>query len=342
MAKGLEDILNGKDKRLEGVKSSKTRKGSTGDNPGVDYALRDKDGREFVASHDTEEHDDRVGNDSANEAGSKIKKALSDPKNAKLRPKESVYEAAACNNTDAGVSCAAHGKAKCPGYDNKGGKKFLLGGKKLQEVLTKKEPAGKWIKDFETSDNPKFAGKSPAKRKEMALAAYYAKQRDESAELASESRAYYPSPKQVQNYMPRTNTTDYSKSGDPIIQTAVDKITRKTPESLKNTITARSNRITAALKPPVKEAKNYDDTEEEVSMVTTELRAIAAKSEELLQKMPDNMHIEPWVQAKVAMAKASISSIHDYILYRDVKEDLAMPMLEKIKKAVDKKKLKED
>ena len=53
----------------------------------------------------------------------------------------------------------------------------------LQEVLGKDDPAGKWISDFVHSDNPKFAGKSKEKRKQMALAAYYAKQRNEEAEI---------------------------------------------------------------------------------------------------------------------------------------------------------------
>lgn len=49
----------------------------------------------------------------------------------------------------------------------------------LQEVLGKDQPAGKWISDFVHSDNPKFAGKSKEKRKQMALAAYYSAQRNE-------------------------------------------------------------------------------------------------------------------------------------------------------------------
>jgi hypothetical protein len=49
----------------------------------------------------------------------------------------------------------------------------------LQEVLGKDQPAGKWISDFVHSDNPKFAGKSKEKRKQMALAAYYSSQRNE-------------------------------------------------------------------------------------------------------------------------------------------------------------------
>ena len=53
----------------------------------------------------------------------------------------------------------------------------------IAEVLSKDAKAGDWIHDFVHSDNPKFAGKSKTKRKEMALAAYYAKQRNEEVEL---------------------------------------------------------------------------------------------------------------------------------------------------------------
>jgi len=56
----------------------------------------------------------------------------------------------------------------------------------LEEVLKKSDPAGKWIKDFVHSDDPKFAGKSKKKRMQMALAAYYAKQRNEEVDLSAE------------------------------------------------------------------------------------------------------------------------------------------------------------
>jgi hypothetical protein len=52
----------------------------------------------------------------------------------------------------------------------------------LQEVLSKDATAGDYISDFVHSDNPKFAGKSVKKRQKMALAAYYAKQRNESVD----------------------------------------------------------------------------------------------------------------------------------------------------------------
>jgi len=56
----------------------------------------------------------------------------------------------------------------------------------INEVLGKDATAGDWISDFIHSDNPKFAGKSKAKRKEMALAAYYAKQKKEEVEQIDE------------------------------------------------------------------------------------------------------------------------------------------------------------
>jgi hypothetical protein len=52
----------------------------------------------------------------------------------------------------------------------------------INEVLSKDAAAGEWISDFVHSDNPKFAGKSKEKRKQMALAAYYAKQRNEEVD----------------------------------------------------------------------------------------------------------------------------------------------------------------
>lgn len=48
----------------------------------------------------------------------------------------------------------------------------------IAEVFTKDTTAGEAISDFVHSKDPRFAGKSKQKRKEMALAAYYAKQRE--------------------------------------------------------------------------------------------------------------------------------------------------------------------
>ena len=48
----------------------------------------------------------------------------------------------------------------------------------IDEVLTKSDPAEKWIHDFVHSDNPKFRGKTKEERRKMAIGAYYGKQRE--------------------------------------------------------------------------------------------------------------------------------------------------------------------
>ena len=48
----------------------------------------------------------------------------------------------------------------------------------INEVLSKDASAGDYIHDFVHSDNPKFAGKSKAERKKMALGAYYGAQKE--------------------------------------------------------------------------------------------------------------------------------------------------------------------
>ena len=173
MAKQLKDILNG-------VKASKVVPGSTGSDPGVDYAPKAPDEQEFVKKHATEKHADRVGNGDDVYQATNVKHSLEKPgeeRHGHKKPKDkNVYEAAKCNMTEAGTACPVHEMADCTK-------------KTLKEVLTKKTPAGEWIKDFQKSKDPKFAGKTPEKRKKMALAAYYDKQRNEEVEPVSESLA---------------------------------------------------------------------------------------------------------------------------------------------------------
>ena len=50
----------------------------------------------------------------------------------------------------------------------------------LDEVLGKDADMGDYIDDFKKSDSPQFKGRSEKKRKEMAIAAYLSKQREET------------------------------------------------------------------------------------------------------------------------------------------------------------------
>lgn len=56
-------------------------------------------------------------------------------------------------------------------------KKKLLDKMKLKEVMDPDAGIGDYIKDFRKSDSPQFRGKSKAKRRQMAIAAYLAKKR---------------------------------------------------------------------------------------------------------------------------------------------------------------------
>lgn len=60
---------------------------------------------------------------------------------------------------------------------------------------------------------------------------------------------------------------------------------------------------------------------EESEMARTQLKALANKALHLVMSMPDNMHVEPWVQSKIANAKEMVSAVHDYLIYGDHNKD---------------------
>jgi hypothetical protein len=317
MAKPLNDIL-------KGVKKSTVVPGSTGKDPGVDYMPKAGDEQKFVALHKTEKHANRAGNKEDVLQATNVKYSLDTPQNARMGNNEKKSKAdyfttvkegkeaedAQCNNTPKGKSCPVHGMNECwsakkitedaafkdalpniikdikakksaqelrqthgshykriaNAASNVHGPKYtrahLLSTAQtamkeeveLDEVLTKKTPAGEWIKDFQKSEKSQFAGKSKEKRKQMALAAYYSKQREGVKEDLA---------------MPLLG-------GD---------------------------------------MKPRGDSDEAAEMVKAELKALANKAMHLVSQMPDSMHVEPWVQAKIAQAKSMVSDVHDYCIY---------------------------
>lgn len=115
MEKSLKDILA----RLAGVNDSEIVDGSTGTDPGVDYAPKPKDEQDFVAKHKTEKHKDRVGNDDVTYKGTTKYSLERDEKHGHKSPKDKqVYdkgmkESAACNMTEEGTACPVHEMAAC-------------------------------------------------------------------------------------------------------------------------------------------------------------------------------------------------------------------------------------
>jgi hypothetical protein len=75
---------------------------------------------------------------------------------------------------EAGIKDAAR---KFMSFKGTANKKVAKEEVEVNEVLKVSAGAGEWIKDFSSSDNPKFAGKSKEQRKQQALAAYYAAKR---------------------------------------------------------------------------------------------------------------------------------------------------------------------
>ena len=189
----------------------------------------------------------------------------------------------------------------------------------VDEVLTKKDPAGKWIHDFVHSDNPKFAGKSKNQRIKQALGAYYSKQRNEEVEEIDELS------KATMGSYVKKSAQDLKnlEAGRPKGEGFVGHITRNRKQDNRTKGISRAvNKMTEDLAVPLLGGDvPRGDSNEAVDMVKTELKALTSKATHLVQNMPSGMHIEPWVQAKIAQAKSMISDVHDYCIYGDHQEE---------------------
>lgn len=192
MPKSLKDIL-------AGVKSSKIVPGSTGTEPGVDYAPKAPAEQDVVKKHKVEKHADRVGNgDDVYQATNVKHSQIKDTKHGYRKPEDQkVNEAASCNMSAEGTDCPVHGMKECSS----------MSGKKTLREISKKS-----VK--EDLAVPLLGGD------------------DESAEMAK-----------------------------------------------------------------------------------TQLRALASKALQLVAELNDDQVVEPWVQAKIAVAKDNVSAVHDYMIY---------------------------
>ena len=239
-------------------------------------------------------------------------------------PNASMKEEVKCNHSPKGTMCEVHGMAEC----STGGMIKEKSKKKLQEVLSKDAPASEWIHDFVHSKNKKFEGKSKAERQKMALGAYYGAQKEET-ELGEGH--YHVS------WGPGVEHSLIAKHAEDAVSKAKAHIIKKTPK-----LNDAKYADTFSKKPAVhriKEdaygvqpliggdiAKNKtDDTQSEIDMVRTELKAICNKTMHMLANMPTDHHIEPWVQAKIAAAKEMIGSVHDYMVYSDREDEQTGP-----------------
>jgi hypothetical protein len=88
MAKSLNDVLKLHSDALAGKRNSTTTTLTTGENPGVDYADKMKDSRDFIAQHSVEKFDDRVGNGDDVYQATNVKKAAMERHGHEPKPKD--------------------------------------------------------------------------------------------------------------------------------------------------------------------------------------------------------------------------------------------------------------
>lgn len=139
MPKSLNDIL-------KGVKKSTTTALTTGNIPGVDYADKMKDGRDFVAQHSVEKHADRVGNEDDVYAGANVKKAEMKRHGHEPKPKDvKVYNKNQQVGQPENVKEEVEQIDELQGYQSKKGQKALYklhtrAFKRLNKGLDDKDP----------------------------------------------------------------------------------------------------------------------------------------------------------------------------------------------------------
>jgi translation elongation factor EF-G len=225
MPKSLKNIL-------DGVKKSKIVPGSTGSDPGVDYAPKAPNEQEFVKKHKREKHEDRVGNGDDIYQATNIKHSQADePKHGYKKPQDkNVNEAAKCNMTEEGVSCPVHEMADCSKAT-----------KTLREVAKNPYAIGMAAAMKSTGDKPPLAKSTIVKAHDIA-------------------------------------------------------------KSIKK----------EDLAVPLLDDGNDDESAE---MAKTQLRALANKALHLAMQLGDEQVVEPWIQAKIAVAKDNVTAVHDYMVY---------------------------
>lgn len=346
MAKLLKNIIGGKGGSTKKVNDLGGYKPKAGDE------------EDFAKKHEIEKFDDRNGNGDDVFNATNVKHSLNDPdekRHGYKKPQDAKVNEAACNCTKKGTMCETHGMEQCPGYSDTSGTAMKLNEKpkkKLSEVLTKKTSAGEVISDFEKSDNPKFAGKSKEKRKQMALGAYYGMHPekskkaneevdlDEAAITGNEGHGYHGNVKakddaeRAKKYSAMHTKTKKlagsaghlrdAKHPNKMVKHFLDSPHGRhvADDPSDKNISSRFGHFKKTYKP-----HHFDeslafpfleggaDSDESAEMTKAELKALADKAMELVEQIPDSMTIEPWVQAKIAQAKAYVTDVHDYMLY---------------------------
>lgn len=344
MAKSLNDILRG-------VKASKVVPGSTGTDPGVDYAPKSKVEQDFVAKHKTEKHEDRVGNKDDVYKGKTeyvLDKASESRHGYKKDDAEKVYEslqvleeATAKQINDRLDSLVAAKKAEKAG-DKKAQyghladyhTKYATHVKKSADVAHHKSQAEKYrsaSKAFNEAASCNMTNEGTyCPVHEMTSCKEQKTLREKDKKINEEKHVFHVHIPSLDTRLHKmVDPENDGKTSEPIGN-------KPKPDRLK--ITVPGDRRTATNKAAKYVAKNYgtnvkftyshkvdeslvapllggSDGDESAEMAKTQLRALANKALALAMHLNDDQVVEPWVQAKIAVAKDNVSAVHDYMVY---------------------------
>ena len=237
----------------------------------------------------------------------------------------------------------------------------------INEVLSKDATAGDWIHDFVHSDNPKFADKSKDKRKEMALAAYYAKQRNEAVVNFPKTKDDHPREITGHDAEHAWAMKYVSKNKDDKISYQHNGVTIHHPDgkhtfvlgghkpifdkdskgklSFKKdlsvasrayvmpTKSANKNNVVSLKKEEVEleEAKDEREYGYEGDMALNQLKTLTRCAEMITDMLKPDTDLPEWVQSKITLATDYIQTAADY-MYSEMNEEVKDEYARKVDK----------
>jgi hypothetical protein len=111
---------------------------------------------------------------------------------------------------------------------------------------------------------------------------------------------------------------EVAKNPYAIGMAAAMKSTGDKPPLAKSTI-VKAHDIAKSIKK--EDLAGGNDNDESAEMAKTQLRALANKALHLAMQLGDEQVVEPWVQAKIAVAKDNVTAVHDYMVYGEHSKD---------------------
>lgn len=288
--KKYSDVISGK------LPASEVSSLKTGDNPGVDYASKMPDEREFVASHSVEKHPDRNGNGPEVFQASKVKRAELGRHGHVPSPKDiKVYKQANEEVEELDEKYKVGDTVK----PNTGPHKGVP-----HKVIHIHDDGRMNIRPDVHPSRNQYRGGAVSVSQEQLM--------KEELELDETSgmRASEYNKKAEQDILARTIHDEPSETRNRKIVNRAAGIERANKIIQKKRI---ANKI-AAQKKKLGEAKDESEYGYEGDMAINQLKTICRHAEHLMKMLKPDTDLPEWVQAKIIKAEDYISTAHDYLM----------------------------